>query len=67
MKDPLKNRFYCLWNHVFNVSYWVVGSVSGTVAGSGLPIPSKGIEFAMVALFLVIFTDQMKGFARHHD
>ena len=67
LKDPLKNRFYCLWNHVFNVSYWVVGSVSGTVAGSELPIPSKGIEFAMVALFLVIFTDQMKGFARHHD
>ena len=67
LKDPLKNRWYCLWNHAFNAFYWIVGSVAGAVAGSELPIPSKGIEFTMVALFLVIFTDQMKGFAKHHD
>jgi len=67
IKDPAKNRLYCLCNHAFNVSYWVVGSVSGAVAGSELPIPSKGIEFAMVALFLVIFTDQMKGLVKRHD
>ncbi len=66
IKDPLKNRFYCLFNHAFCVGYWVLGSVAGSIAGSALPIPSKGIEFAMVALFLVIFTDQMKGFFRHH-
>lgn len=66
IKDPLKNRLYCLFNHAFCVGYWVLGSVSGSIAGSALPIPSRGIEFAMVALFLVIFTDQMKGFFRHH-
>lgn len=66
IKDPLKNRLYCLFNHGFCVGYWVLGSVAGSIAGSALPIPSKGIEFAMVALFLVIFTDQMKGFFRHH-
>ena len=66
IKDPLKNRLYCLFNHGFCVGYWVLGSVSGSIAGSALPIPSRGIEFAMVALFLVIFTDQMKGFLRHH-
>ena len=66
IKDPLKNRLYCLFNHAFCVGYWVLGSVAGSIAGSALPIPSKGIEFAMVALFLVIFTDQMKGFFRHH-
>ncbi len=67
LRDPLRNRYYCLWNHAFNASYWVVGSVSGTLAGAELPIPSQGIEFAMVALFLVIFTDQMKGLAKRHD
>ena len=66
IKDPLKNRLYCLFNHAFCVGYWVLGSVAGSIAGSALPIPSKGIEFAMVALFLVIFTDQMKGFFKHH-
>ena len=67
LRDPLRNRYYCLWNHAFNASYWVAGSVSGTLAGAELPIPSQGIEFAMVALFLVIFTDQMKGLAKRHD
>ena len=66
IRDPLKNRLYCLFNHAFCVGYWVLGSVAGSVAGSALPIPSRGIEFAMVALFLVIFTDQMKGFFRHY-
>ena len=67
LRGPLRNRYYCLWNHAFNASYWVAGSVSGTLAGAELPIPSQGIEFAMVALFLVIFTDQMKGLAKRHD
>ena len=61
--DPLKHRLYCLWNHALNVSYWIVGTTSGALAGAALPIPSKGIEFAMVALFIVILTDQVVDFA----
>ena len=61
--DPLKHRLYCLWNHALNVSYWIVGTTSGAIAGAALPIPSKGIEFAMVALFIVILTDQVVDFA----
>ena len=64
--DPLKNRYYCLWNHALCATYWVVGSTAGAFAGAALPIPSRGIEFAMVALFLVIFTDQMKGWLKRH-
>jgi len=59
LKNPVKNRYYCLWNHALNAAYWVFGTTAGGMAGAALPIPSKGIEFAMVALFLVIFTDQM--------
>ena len=64
--DPRKNRYYCLWNHALCATYWVVGSTAGAIAGTALPVPSRGIEFAMVALFLVIFTDQMKGLAKRH-
>ena len=64
--NPLKNRYYCLWNHILNTGYWVLGTTAGALAGSALPIPSRGIEFAMVALFLVIFTDQMKGMVKKH-
>ncbi len=66
ISDPLKHRLYCLCNHALCASYWVLGSFAGSLAGAALPIPSRGIEFAMVALFLVIFTDQMKGFIKHH-
>ncbi len=63
VKNPLKNRYYCLWNSTLNAGYWLVGTTVGGLIGSSFTIPSKGIEFAMVALFLVIFTDQMKDFA----
>ena len=38
--------------------YWVAGSIIGAVAGSVLPFNSEGIDFAMTALFVVIFIEQ---------
>lgn len=38
--------------------YWIMGSAIGALAGTLLPISSEGIEFAMTALFLVIFVEQ---------
>jgi 4-azaleucine resistance transporter AzlC len=43
---------------VLDHSYWVLGSVIGAIAGTLLPISSEGIEFAMTALFVVIFVEQ---------
>ena len=38
--------------------YWVLGSAIGAIAGTVLPISSEGIDFAMTALFVVIFIEQ---------
>lgn len=38
--------------------YWVSGSLLGSVMGAALPFDSTGIDFAMTALFLVIFVEQ---------
>lgn len=38
--------------------YWIGGSVLGAVVGSMLPFDSTGIDFAMTALFTVIFIEQ---------
>ena len=38
--------------------YWVAGSIIGAVEGSVLPFNSEGIDFAMTALFVVIFIEQ---------
>lgn len=39
-------------------SYWIAGSVIGAIAGSLIPFNSKGIDFAMTALFIVLFVEQ---------
>ncbi len=60
IKNRDKNIFYCLLLSAMNHSYWIIGVVSGCLAGEALPFPSKGIDFAMTALFIVILTDQCR-------
>lgn len=60
-KNPLRARYYCFWNHLLDVAYWTLGTFAGGIVGASFSIPSKGIEFAMVAIFLVILTDQIRG------
>lgn len=43
---------------IMNHSYWVLGSAIGAIAGTLLPMNSEGIDFAMTALFVVIFVEQ---------
>jgi 4-azaleucine resistance transporter AzlC len=71
LKDPKLFERYCLRLSVFNHSYWIVGCTAGAAAvyaleqafsAERIQEATRGIEFAMVALFLVIFTDQMRGF-----
>lgn len=38
--------------------YWVVGSMIGALMGTYIPFNSEGIDFAMTALFIVIFVEQ---------
>lgn len=46
--------FLALMDH----SYWLLGTFLGVAAGSVLSFDSTGIDFAMTALFLVIFVEQ---------
>ena len=39
-------------------SYWIGGSIIGAIAGTLIPFDSTGIDFAMTALFIVIFVEQ---------
>lgn len=45
--------------------YWVIGSVIGSVAGAFIPIDMTGIDFAMTALFAVLFVEQWKAHSKH--
>lgn len=43
---------------IMDQSYWVIGSAVGALAGTLIHINSEGIDFAMTALFVVIFVEQ---------
>ena len=54
-----RNWFYffiTLLDHL----YWVLGSVLGALAGSFVTFNTKGLDFVLTALFVVIFTEQWK-------
>ncbi len=53
--DPNAMRFVIA---VLDQSYWILGSVIGAIIGGMLPFDSTGIDFAMTALFTVIFVEQ---------
>lgn len=44
----------------FNQVYWVVGCALGALLGSNVSFNSTGIEFALVALFIVLTIEQYK-------
>ncbi|MEA4893403.1 MAG: AzlC family ABC transporter permease [Peptococcaceae bacterium] len=43
---------------LFDQLYWLAGSVLGGLLGPLIPFNTKGIDFAMTALFTVIFVEQ---------
>ena len=53
--DPNLYRFLVT---LFDQSYWVTGSVLGSLLGAVLPFSTEGIEFSMTALFIASFTEQ---------
>jgi len=59
-----KKKFF-LSVAMLDQSYWVLGSVIGSLAGSLITFDTTGMDFAMTALFTVIFIDQWKSYSTH--
>lgn len=53
-------RLFRLCIAVMDQLYWIGGSVIGGLLGSAFAFPTKGIEFVMTALFVVIFLEQWR-------
>lgn len=58
--DRKENIRYCLLVALFDHLYWINGVTIGALAGKYLPFSTRGIDFAMTALFLVVLTDQCR-------
>lgn len=48
--------YFCL--SVLNQSYWIIGCTIGGILGNLISFDVRGMDFAMTALFLVIFIEQ---------
>ncbi|KYK83227.1 branched-chain amino acid transporter AzlC [Aggregatibacter actinomycetemcomitans serotype d str. SA2200] len=53
----LDRGWYMFFVSFYLQIYWVAGAVLGNLFGNIIPFDLKGIEFAMTALFLVIFAE----------
>ncbi len=58
MPEGLDKGWYYFFISALNQSYWVLGSLLGSLAGELLAFDARGIEFSMTSLFVVIFTQQ---------
>ena len=52
-------NLYFLLVTLFDQCWWVTGTLIGCLAGSAMTFNTEGIDFAMTALFVVIFTEQL--------
>ena len=53
-----RSWFYFLIT-ILDQSYWVLGAALGGIFGSFFPFSTKGLDFVMTALFVVIFLEHM--------
>ena len=56
---------YYLYVSLFDYSYWVLGSVLGSLLGEVIPFSMEGIDFSLTALFLTVFVEQWLSTKNH--
>lgn len=56
--DNDNDNLYRFLVSLFNQSYWVTGTLIGSILGKVIPFSTRGIEFSMTALFIASFTEQ---------
>ena len=57
---------YCFWVSLLDQSYWVIGGFLGGLLGQIIPFNSKGIDFALTALFITICVEQWLNTENHY-
>lgn len=63
--DGAEPKKYFFFLTLLNQLYWITGCVTGNLLSSVLPFELNGVDFAMTALFIVIFVDQWMSQKKH--
>ncbi|HCA04569.1 MAG TPA: branched-chain amino acid transporter AzlC [Ruminococcaceae bacterium] len=65
LDETINPKKYYFFLTALNHLYWITGCTLGAVLGEFLPFDSKGIDFAMTALFIVIMVEQWMSTKEH--
>ncbi len=63
--DGVDRNWFFFFIALLDHSYWIFGGLVGALAGTLLTFDSTGIDFAMTALFIVIFVEQWERAKSH--
>ena len=63
--EGIDEKKYYLFLSVLDQLYWITGCTIGALLGTFIPFDSTGIDFAMTALFVVIFVEQWLSTKEH--
>ena len=58
--EGVARKDFYFWLSLLDYSYWVIGSAIGGLLGSLLTFNTTGLDFALTALFVVLFMEQWK-------
>lgn len=63
--DGVDKNWFLFFVTFLDHGYWITGSVIGALLGSIVTFNTRGLDFALTALFVVIFIGQWKGRRNH--
>ena len=61
----VSSKWFMFFIAVLDHLYWIIGGLLGAVLGSFMTFNTKGIDFVLTALFVVIFINQWKATKNH--
>lgn len=63
--ETISREWVYFWMSFLDQMYWIAGSIIGAALGSVITFNTKGLDFALTALFVMIFTEQWIGQKQH--
>lgn len=58
--EGINQKYYYLCISLLDYFYWVFGTLIGSIAGGFITFDTSGLDFALTALFVVLFAEQLK-------
>lgn len=63
--EGVSSKWFMFFIAILDHLYWIVGGLLGSVLGSFMTFNTKGIDFVLTALFIVLFINQWKATKNH--